>query len=52
MHSSVCKIVCEALDELGQLDNACYVQGVGCCGLAVTYFDMDTVAARTAAPAP
>ena len=45
MHSSVCKIVCEALDELGQLDNACYVQGVGCCGLAVTYFDMDTVAA-------
>ena len=45
MHSSVCKIVCEALDELGQLDNACYIQGVGCCGLAVTYFDMDTVAA-------
>ena len=45
MHSSVCKIVCEALEELGQLDNACYVQGVGCCGLAVTYFDMDTVAA-------
>ena len=45
MHSSVCKIVCEALDELGQLDNACYVQGVGCCGLAVTYFDMDTIAA-------
>ena len=45
MHSSVCKIICEVLDELGQLDNACYVQGVGCCGLAVTYFDMDTVAA-------
>ena len=45
MHSSVCKVVAEALDELGMVDNACYVQGVGCCGLAVTYFDMDTVAA-------
>ena len=45
MHSSVCKVVAEVLDELGIVDNACYVQGVGCCGLAVTYFDMDTVAA-------
>ena len=45
MHSSVCKIVTEALYELGMVDNACYVQGVGCCGLAVTYFDFDTVAA-------
>ena len=45
MHSSVCKIVTEVLDELGMVDNACYVQGVGCCGLAVTYFDFDTVAA-------
>ena len=45
MHSSVCKIVTEALDELGMVDNACYVQGVGCCGLAVSYFDFDTVAA-------
>ena len=45
MHSTVCKIVCEALDELGQTDNACYIQGVGCCGLAVTYLDMDTVSA-------
>ncbi|MGI6026577.1 MAG: thiamine pyrophosphate-dependent enzyme [Candidatus Scatomorpha sp.] len=45
MHSSVCKIVTEALDELGMVDNACYVQGVGCCGLAVTYFDFDTIAA-------
>ena len=45
MHSSVCKIVNEVLDELGMVDNACYVQGVGCCGLAVTYFDFDTVAA-------
>ena len=45
MHSSVCKVVAEVLDELGMVDNACYVQGVGCCGLAVTYFDMDTVAA-------
>ena len=34
MHSSVCKIVTEALYELGMVDNACYVQGVGCCGLA------------------
>ena len=45
MHSSVCKVITEVLDELGMVDNACYVQGVGCCGLAVTYFDMDTVAA-------
>ena len=45
MHSSVCKIVTEALDELGMVDNACYVQGVGCCGLAVTYFDFYTIAA-------
>lgn len=45
MHSSVCKVITEVLDELGMVDNACYVQGVGCCGLAVTYFDMDTIAA-------
>ena len=38
MHSSVCKVITEVLDELGMVDNACYVQGVGCCGLAVTYF--------------
>ena len=45
LHSSASKIVCEVLDELGMADNSCYVQGVGCGGLVVTYFDIDTVAA-------
>ena len=45
LHSSVCKIVCEALDELNMADDTCYIQGVGCCGLAVTYLNLDTVAA-------
>ena len=45
LHSSASKIVCEVLDELGMVDNSCYVQGVGCGGLVVTYFDIDTVAA-------
>ncbi|HBR09600.1 MAG TPA: 2-oxoglutarate oxidoreductase [Clostridiales bacterium] len=43
MHSSVSKLICEVLDELKAVDNACYVQGVGCCGLAITYFDFDTI---------
>lgn len=43
MHSSVCRIVCEALDELGLTEKAAYVQGVGCCGLALTYLNIDTV---------
>lgn len=45
LHSSVCKVVCEALDELGMTDRACYIQGVGCCGLSITYLDLDTVGA-------
>ncbi len=43
MHSRVSKLICEVLDELKAVDNACYVQGVGCCGLAITYFDFDTI---------
>lgn len=45
LHSAASKVVCEVLDEMGLVDDACYVQGVGCGGLVVTYFDIDTVAA-------
>lgn len=45
LHSSVCKLICEVLDELHMVDDTCYIQGVGCCGLAVTYLNLDTVSA-------
>lgn len=45
LHSSTAKLVCEVLDELGMVDDTCYVQGVGCCGLLVTYLNLDTVSA-------
>lgn len=44
LHSSAAKIVAEVIEELGMTDNACYVQGVGCGALVVTYWDFDTIA--------
>ena len=45
MHGTIFKLIGEVLEELGMLEKTITVHGVGCCGLAVTYFDMDTVAA-------
>lgn len=44
LHASAGKIICEVVDELGIQDNSCYVQGVGCGGLCVSYMDIDTIA--------
>ena len=47
MHSTVHKIIGEAADELGQLDNLVRVEGVGCCGLGQFYVNHDaTIAAH------
>lgn len=43
MHSSIGKIVCQALDELGQTQNSITVRGIGCSGLHTTYMSMDLV---------
>ena len=47
MHSTVHKLIGEAADELGQLDNLVRVEGVGCCGLGQFYVNHDaTIAAH------
>lgn len=43
-HSTIGKLICEVVDELGIQDDACYVQGVGCGGLCVNFMDFDTMA--------
>lgn len=43
MHSTVFKLLGEALEELGQLEKASAVIGVGCCGLGLAYIPYDTV---------
>lgn len=45
LHSSAVKTIMEALDELDMVQNATWVQGVGCGALAVTYMNIDTIAA-------
>lgn len=45
LHSTAGKIICEVVDELGIQDNSCYVQGVGCGGLTVSFMDIDTICA-------
>ncbi|NLC73144.1 MAG: 2-oxoglutarate oxidoreductase [Ruminococcaceae bacterium] len=45
MHSTICKIVTQVIDELNMTDHTCFIQGVGCCGLSITYLDMDTISA-------
>ena len=47
MHSTIHKIIGEAAEELGQLDNLVRVEGVGCCGLGQFYVTCDeTIAAH------
>ena len=45
MHSTVHKIIGEAAEELGQLDNLVRVEGVGCCGLGHFYVSCDEIIA-------
>lgn len=45
LHSTVSKLLTEVLDEMNQAEEATWVQGVGCCALAVNYFDFDTISA-------
>ena len=47
MHSTVHKLIGEAAEELGMLDNLVRVEGVGCCGLGQFYVNNDaTIAAH------
>ncbi len=43
MHSTIHKLMAEVLDDLGVLDKAVFLVGVGCCGLGNMYMDMDNV---------
>ena len=44
LHSTAGKIICEVIDEMGMQGDTCYIQGVGCGGLCVSFMDMDTMA--------
>ena len=44
MHSTIGKLICEVIDEMGVQDNVSYIQGVGCGGLCVGFMDFDTMA--------
>ena len=41
MHGTVFKLIGEVLEELGVLEKAITVHGVGCCGLAMEYVTYD-----------
>ena len=43
LHSSTVKTLMEAVEEMGLTDKACWVEGVGCGGLGVTYMNIDTI---------
>ena len=43
MHSTVIKLMGEALDELGVVDKAVLITGIGCCGLDMDYIAYDTI---------
>ena len=45
MHSTVIKLIGEALDELNLVDKAVCVQGIGCCGLHMDYIAYDDITA-------
>lgn len=45
LHSSTVKTIMEVLDELDMVHDSTWVQGVGCGALAVTYMNIDTIAA-------
>lgn len=43
MHSTIAKLICQALDELEQAGNVINVRGIGCSGLHTTYMNHDLV---------
>ncbi len=43
LHSTAGKVICQVIDEMGIQDDTCYVQGVGCSGLCVSFMDFDTI---------
>lgn len=45
MHSTVIKLIGEALDELNVADKAVCVTGIGCCGLLMDYIAYDNITA-------
>lgn len=45
MHSTVIKIIGETLEEMGLMDRAVAVLGIGCCGLHMEYMSYDNTTA-------
>ena len=45
MHSTVIKLIGEVLDEMGLVDKAACVLGIGCCGLHMDYMAYDNTTA-------
>lgn len=45
MHSTVVKLIGEALEEMNLVDKAVMVTGIGCCGLHMDYIAYDTITA-------
>lgn len=45
MHSTVIKLIGEALEEMDLVDKAVCVQGIGCCGLHMDYIAYDDITA-------
>jgi 2-oxoglutarate ferredoxin oxidoreductase subunit beta len=45
MHSTVCKLIGEVAEDLGIEDKLAVINGIGCCGLAMTYLTSDNATA-------
>ena len=45
MHSTVVKVIGEALEEMNLVEKAVMVTGIGCCGLHMDYIAYDTITA-------
>ena len=45
MHSTVVKLIGEALEEMNLVEKAVMVTGIGCCGLHMDYIAYDTITA-------
>ena len=45
MHSTVVKLIGEALEEMNLVDKAVMITGIGCCGLHMDYIAYDTITA-------
>lgn len=43
MHSTVVKLIGEALEEMNLVDKAVMITGIGCCGLHMDYIAYDTI---------